>query len=216
MTSQLKKIIIASLSKGAGKTALAEALLGIIRPARWGAAKITLAEEAQALPSYLDSHCRKPEFSKRGYVIVPEEGAADHTVTDTRRFVRAGAEPVFWIIARPDAVPQAWADLADRLGESPGVIIESSTLALHVDADLTLLLIDISVPPVRWKSTADALIGKADVIIVRRSDRPTPAENALLIRTARRRARSEMMYVRSVADAVRSSLLQDRLSKLLS
>ncbi|RMG51753.1 MAG: hypothetical protein D6723_10055 [Acidobacteria bacterium] len=216
MTSHLKKIIIASLSKGAGKTALAEALLGVIGPAPWAAAKITLVEDAQAPPSYLDPYCRRPEFIERGYVIVPEEGAADDGVTDTRRFARAGARPVFWIIARPDAVLRAWIDLVNRLGESAGVIVESSTLALRMDADLTLLLIDISVPPVKWKSTADALIGKADVIIVRRSERPTPAENALLIRTARRRARSEMMYVRSVADAVQSSLLQDRLIRLLS
>ncbi|HXF05927.1 MAG TPA: hypothetical protein VNM72_11000 [Blastocatellia bacterium] len=210
----MKRIIIGGTSHQAGKTALGEVLVRTLRPERWAAAKVTVIESDEEVASHFTDASRIPEFEAHGYVVISEEAIIRQPSSDTGRLVAAGAWPVLWVMARPDRLRTAWDEAEGLLGDVPGIIIESSRLALSLPADLTLCVIGLHVPPSRWKADAPALISRAEIVIVAGAPEGDLKVSRIIADIRRQRRGRPLIICGSVEEAVTTAEMRQRLVAL--
>lgn len=210
----MKRIIVGGTSSHAGKTALGEVLVRTLQPERWAAVKVTVIESDEEIASHFADESRLSEFEERGYVVISEEAIIRQPSSDTGRLAAAGAWPVLWVMARPHCLGAAWDDAERHLGDLSGVIVESSRLALSLLADLTLCVINLHVPPSRWKADAPALISRADAVIITGATGGGPKASQIVEDIWRLRRGRPLIVCDSVEQAVTSLEMRQRLVAL--
>jgi hypothetical protein len=164
-TDDLRTIVVAGVSSGAGKTCLAEsmtrALAGRFQTA---AAKMTVTHGERGCP-HGGKGCDVCGSLGGEFQVITRENIIKQEGTDTARLAAAGASPVVWAITKEAAVLEAWREMSRLMRGAACAVIESNTLALVIKPALTLMIVDPSVSRKIWKPSAEHLIAHADYVI---------------------------------------------------
>jgi len=198
-------ISIAGATSRAGKTALAEAVLGAAGPGRARAVKFTTTEDVfERCPR--GTPCIVCDIDVP-FRLVTDAATLDEPGTDTARLRLAGAADVTWAIAKRAAVGAAWRAVLARLATAPradAVVMEGSTIVDEARPDLLLFVVHPFLSPERWKPGAAPLMARADVLVVNRPARElrAPAEDVMsAVRAARGERPIEVADVTSPLEA---------------
>jgi hypothetical protein len=153
-------ILIGGTGRNAGKTALATALVrklrGQDRPVN--AAKVVTVERKGSLCPRGGEGCGACSLDS-DFVLCEEYEAA--TGKDTSQLLHAGAGRVFLLRSLKAALPEAFAAMREKAGESL-LIVESNSLRTVISPALFVMLVDEGTQP---KPSARAVMKDADIII---------------------------------------------------
>jgi hypothetical protein len=157
-------VSIAGAASRAGKTSLAVSLLRSMPASSAVAVKFTTTEDVfERCPR--GTPCVVCDIDVP-FRVVEDPRVLDEPGTDTERLGRAGASRVIWAISRASAVRAAWSRV---LSMARGlVVMEGSTIVDVAAPDLLLFVAHPFLKPARWKATSDALIARADAVVVNR------------------------------------------------
>jgi len=135
--------------------------------------------------------------------------------TDTGRLTAAGADPVVWLITTPTFVRVGWEEVRRRVGPVDGVVVESNSLALCLQPDLTFFTINPRVPRARWKASAPLLIEQSDVVIISLHDTGREQAQELIADIETKRQGQGVIITEAVEHAVEMPEVLRRLQALL-
>ena len=175
-------VSVSGAASRAGKTSLAVGLLHALPAGSAVAVKFTTTEDVfERCPR--GTPCVVCDIDVP-FRIVEDRGVLDEAGTDTARLGAAGASRVIWTISRASAVRAAWSRVA-AMAEGL-VVMEGSTIVDVAAPDLLLFVAHPFLSPARWKATSDALIARADAVVVNRpageAREPAPDVRAALLR----------------------------------
>jgi hypothetical protein len=134
------------------------------------------------------------------------------------------SDPVVWLITTPAFVRAGWEDVRRRLGPVDGVVVESNSLALCLQPDLTFFTINprvprsrwkASAPRSRWKASAPLLIEQSDVVIISRHDTGREQAHELIADIETKRQGHGVVMTEAVEHAVDMPEVSRRLQALL-
>lgn len=172
-------IVVAGVSSGAGKTAVAETVVRILaREYQTAAAKITVTHGERGCP-HGGKGCDVCSSLGGDYQVIRSRNIIEQRGTDTARLAAAGATPVLWTITRENFIKEAWQKMLIEFATSDCVVVESNTLAEVINPALCLMLVDPSRSRKIWKPSAMRLIQAADELIF--NDRGTERQRADLL-----------------------------------
>jgi hypothetical protein len=210
-------LVIVSVSGAcsrSGKTALAVSLLRALGPGAAAAVKFTTTEDVfESCPR--GTPCVVCDIDVP-FRIVEDRQVLDEAGTDTQRLREAGASRVVWAIARGSAVGAAWAAVQARLAAHPLAVMEGSTIANTVDPALLAFVVHPFLSPERWKPGSQALMARADAVVVNRPRNETrPPSDAVLRAIDRSRPRGTVLVGDVTRDPAEwAPLLSERLAAL--
>jgi hypothetical protein len=175
-------VSVSGAASRAGKTSLAVSLIRSLPAASAVAVKFTTTEDVfERCPR--GTPCVVCDIDVP-FRIVEDARVLDEPGTDTARLREAGARRVVWAISRASAVHAAWARVA-AMAEGL-TVMEGSTIVDVAQPDLLLFVAHPFLQPARWKATSDALIARADAVVVNRpaaeTREPAPAVREALVR----------------------------------
>ena len=157
-------VSISGAASRAGKTSLAVSLLRALPASSAVAVKFTTTEDVfERCPR--GTPCVVCDIDVP-FRIVEDPRVLDEPGTDTARLGQAGASRVIWAISRASAVRAAWARVTSMAGGL--VVMEGSTIVDVARPDLLLFVAHPFLKPARWKPTSEALIARADAVVVNR------------------------------------------------
>lgn len=178
--AELHTVVVAGCSSGAGKTSVAETVTGVLAGlCRTGAAKITVTHGDRGCP-HGGKGCNVCSSLGGDFQIIVKESIILQPGTDTARLKAAGGSPVVWAITRDIAIESAWQEMRALLSEVDCVVVESNSLAEHIDPSLTLMVVDAGISRKIWKPSAERLIASADCVVF--NNRGTSANREILLR----------------------------------
>lgn len=177
-------VSVSGAASRAGKTSLAVGLLRSLPASSAVAVKFTTTEDVfERCPR--GTSCVVCDIDVP-FRIVEDARVLDEPGTDTARLGEAGARRVIWAISRASAVGAAWSRVA---GMTEGlVVMEGSTIVDVAAPELLLFVAHPFLQPARWKATSEALIARADAVVVNRPESET-RDPAPVVRDALVRAR---------------------------
>jgi len=175
-------VSVAGASSRAGKTALAEGCLQALPRGSATAVKFTTTEDVfERCPR--GTPCTVCDLD-RPWRLVEDPAVLGVPGTDTERLARSGARRVVWAIARRSAAGDAWGEVAARLAGP--VVMEGSSIVAHAEPDLLLFVVHPRLDPARWKPGSEALIRRADAVIVNRTQLGGAEPSAAVLRAVSR------------------------------
>jgi molybdopterin-guanine dinucleotide biosynthesis protein len=133
----MMSIVVAGEASFVGKTSMVERLLP--RLDGWSAIKITTVKGESACGRKKNA-CGICGTLKAPYEIIKDAETLYKKGTDTARFKSAGAERVIWIRSKAGALGEAIKKVFDMLGDSRGVIIESTSVLKYFDPDAVIFI----------------------------------------------------------------------------
>lgn len=172
-------VSVAGACSRAGKTALAETLLRAVPAGHAMAVKFTTTDDVfERCPR--GTTCVVCDIDVP-FRLVVDAHVLDTPGTDTERLRQAGARHVLWTIARRSAVEQAWQATRARLETGDCVVMEGSSIVPVAHPDLLLFVAHPFLLPERWKAQSQALIARADLVVVNRpASEPRAPASAVL------------------------------------
>ena len=178
--SEPRIVVVAGSSSGAGKTAVAETVTGMLAQlCRTAAVKITVTHGERGCP-HGGKGCQVCSSLGGDFQIVVTDSIISQPGTDTARLQASGGSPVVWAITRDTALGPAWRETTERIKNVDCIVVESNSLAVHLDTTLTLMVVDASISQKIWKPSAGQLISTADYIVF--NNRGTQEKRELLLR----------------------------------
>jgi len=152
-------IVVGGVHKGAGKTTLSCFLLGHLPG--WGALKVTTTHEGTVCP--VEASCTACGELVGPFMVVRDPGILDQKGTDTWKMGLSGASRVAWLRSTPEALAGALSRVLPEFDDLPGVVVEGTNVAHHLDAVYVLA----ARPPVRKiKPSARATASRADMPVL--------------------------------------------------
>jgi len=159
-------VSVAGASSRAGKTSLVESVLRALPEGAAAAVKFTTTEDVfQRCPR--GTPCVVCDIDVP-FRIVQEPAILAQPGTDTARLAEAGAARVVWAIARNSAVRAAWSAVRARLGASPYIVMEGSSIVSIAQPDVLAYVVHPFLSPGRWKEGWRDLVAAADLVVVNR------------------------------------------------
>jgi hypothetical protein len=159
-------IIVEGHSRKVGKTALVTNLITALPDCSWTALKIS-----SHWHNWHDPHNASHVSETAAQYSVYEEINRDG-LTDSSRYLAAGADRSFWVSVSGDHVEAVMPLLGSVLRSSGCVILESNRIHRHVHADLRIMVVNLGVSDFK-KSAWDA-IGGVDALVVVKSGNVVP------------------------------------------
>ena len=131
----MKLVVIGGHSRSVGKTSLAVGIIAASPELRWTAIKITQYGHGICSANGHDCDCVVDE-PDCPFAITPE--ADPDSGSDTSRFLKAGAEQVYWVRTRVGQLDLAMPELNRLLADREFVIMESNSILGFLDPDVYL------------------------------------------------------------------------------
>lgn len=157
-------VVVGGHSRNIGKTSIVCGLLKVFPEYRWTAIKIT--------------HHAHAEIGER---VQPASEAGDTALSrDSSRYLAAGAVRSSCMRMDGDQAAIAMSRIQSEIAQSSNVVIESSSILGLLRPDLSLFVLDASVPD--FKATAVQFLERADAILVSGGDPARPAWAGLAIK----------------------------------
>lgn len=159
-------VSVAGACSRAGKTALAESLLRVAPVGQAAAVKFTTTDDVfERCPR--GTPCVVCDIDVP-FRLVQDARVLDEPGTDTARLRQAGASQVLWTIARRGSVDLAWQATCRLLSPIACVVMEGSSIVDVAQPDLLLFVAHPFLLPERWKPQSQALVARADIVVVNR------------------------------------------------
>ncbi|HEX8815054.1 MAG TPA: hypothetical protein VF753_06100 [Terriglobales bacterium] len=155
-------IVVGGNARNVGKTSVVAGLIGALREYSWTAIKITPHRHESADP-----------VGK--WNVVKETDPIGGS--DTSRFLAAGAERAYLVVAEPDQMDEAMAAIRKVLADSKYAIVESNSIMRFLQPDLYLPVIDPTVED--FKASAKRFFDRADAVIMHRMSRSLDTEQTI-------------------------------------
>jgi len=168
-------VVVGGHSRNIGKTSVVVGLLGALPEFAWAAMKIT--QHGHGICA-ADGHSCDCAMEGHEWAISEE---TDRTgVSDTSRFVLAGATPVWWARTEQGQLAEAMAAIREKIASAENVIVESNSILKFVRPDLYLTVLDPSVED--FKTSAQEFLDRADGVVLHEREPRTPAWNSVSMR----------------------------------
>ena len=151
-------VVVGGHTRNIGKTSVVAGLIAALPELNWTAIKITQFGHGVCSANGEPCDC---ETADHTIAISQERDAASGT--DTSRFLAAGASRSFWVRTRQGQLNEAMPRIRQLAATAGNVIMESNSVLRFMQPDLSLSVVDPSVPDfkpsaVRYLDRVDALI----------------------------------------------------------
>jgi hypothetical protein len=152
-------VVIGGHSRSVGKTSLMAGLISALRQFDWTAVKITQYGHGVCSANGEACDCATADHS---WAISEERDRSG--VSDTSRFLVAGAVQALWARTEQGRLAEAMPALRRRLEGARNVIIESNSVLKFVRPHLYLTVLDPSTPD--FKNSAREFLDRANAVIL--------------------------------------------------
>lgn len=157
----MKLVVVGGHSRGVGKTSLAAGIIAATPELHWTALKITQYGHGICSAHGHDCSCAI-EDPDCPYAISRELEL--DSGSDTSRFLRAGAEEVYWARTRVGQLETAMPALRDMMASREFVIMESNSILRFLRPDVYLPLLRFDVED--FKLSSRIYLQRADAYVV--------------------------------------------------
>jgi molybdopterin-guanine dinucleotide biosynthesis protein len=152
-------IVIGGHTRNIGKTSVVAGLIAALPQHHWTAIKITQFGHNVCSANGEPCDCQTADHS-----LAISEERSPRTGTDTSRFLAAGAAKVFWVRTRQGELAEAMPLLRRLIADAENVIIESNSILRFLQPDLSLTVLDPTVPD--FKPSALRYLDRVDALIL--------------------------------------------------
>jgi hypothetical protein len=156
-------IVIGGHSRSVGKTSVVAGLIAALPEYDWTALKITQYGHGVCSMDGEPCHCATDDHS---WAI--DEELDRSGVSDTSRFLAAGAARVWWVRTEQGRLAEAMPTVRSKLAESENAILESNSILRFLRPDLYLTVLDPATAD--FKKSAQEFLDRADAVILHQSD----------------------------------------------
>jgi hypothetical protein len=160
----MRLIGIVGHGNGTGKTLFLQRLLEA-HPGRFAAVKFTTVFKDGNCPKDAQRRCACTKLHDE-FTIVSDDETLRMPDTDTGKLAAAGADPVIWTLAKPDAHAAAWSHVREMLPPDRDVLTEGNSALLVVPSDALIFLVNPAVPRKFWKSNWRELAERSSAVVV--------------------------------------------------
>lgn len=157
-------LVVGGHSRNIGKTSVVCGIVQALRSWNWTAVKIT--QYGHGLCSHDGEPC---ECADPVHPVAISEERGRAPLTDSGRFLNAGAARAFWVRTPAGRLHAAMPRLRPILQSSENAIVESNSLLRLVRPDLCLMVLDGAVPD--FKPTSLRFLDRAGALVVTSSAR---------------------------------------------
>lgn len=153
-------LVIGAYSRNAGKTGFSCRVISSF-PGELTAVKITVIKgESRGCP-HGGEGCGVCSSLKTSFDLSEEKDRDG--IKDTSQLLKAGADRVYWLRVRDDAVEEGMAALMERIDPAVPVLCESNSIVKHIDPGLYIQL--KAKDRKGTKKSAATLMDRADLIV---------------------------------------------------
>ena len=155
-------VVVGGHTKNIGKTSVVAGLIAALPEMRWTAFKITQYGHGVCSANGEPCECETAEHT----IAVTEEraGASGTNLTDSARYLAAGAVRSFWVRTQQGALAEAMPRIRKELARAENVVIESNSILRFLRPDLYLSVLDPAVED--FKDSARYFLDRADAVLV--------------------------------------------------
>ncbi len=160
-------VVVGGHSRNIGKTAAMEGIARALPDLAWTAVKIT--QHGHGICSSQGKACHCDGGTDHPFAI-SEEAAPN--LTDSGRYLAAGAIRSFWLRTRQGELAAGMPALRRVIGLGANTLIESNSVLNFLEPDVYIAVLDYAVADL--KDSARRFLDRADAFIVLHGDRPAP------------------------------------------
>lgn len=160
-------VVVGGHSRNIGKTAVMEGILRALPGAGWNAVKITQYGHGRC--SADDTDCSCADAGKHPYAL---SEAQEPSLTDTGRYLAAGARRSFWLRTRQGELAEGMPALRRILALGEHTLIESNSVLNFLVPEVYIAVLDFAVDDM--KDSARRFLDRADAFVILHGDRPIP------------------------------------------
>jgi len=151
-------LVVGGHSRNIGKTAVVCGIIRSLPEANWTAIKITQFGHNICTRHGAPCHCSDP---KHPVAVSEEDGSSP--LTDSGRFLAAGAGHSFWVRTPAGRLAEALPDIRGILAGAGNVIVESNSLLQFLKPERYLMVVDGAVED--FKLTSLRFLDRADALV---------------------------------------------------
>jgi molybdopterin-guanine dinucleotide biosynthesis protein len=197
-------VVIGGHSRSVGKTSVVAGLISALPEFGWTAAKITQYGHGICSANGEACDCATGDHS---WAITEERDRNGDS--DTSRFLKAGAQRVFWVRTEQGRLAEALPTFRQRIEGAKNVILESNSILKFLRPDLYLTVLDPSTAD--FKTSAREFLDRADAVILHDTDAANAWQSVSLKPVAGRplfRITPPNYVTAEIANFVRAKLLR--------
>ena len=166
-------LVIGGHSRNIGKSALVVDLIRAFPDAEWTAIKITQYGHGVCAVSAQGCGCAPAD-----HAVALDEETNRSGLTDTSRFLVAGAARALWLRTKQGYLAEAMPLFRDETRGAPNVIVESNSLLQFLRPDVYLVVLDPAAED--FKDSARRFLDRSDGVVLR-----SPLPSSMANRDAR-------------------------------
>jgi len=155
-------VVIGGHTRNVGKTSVVAGLIAALPELKWTAMKITQYGHNVCSRDGQPCHCATEDHT---WAISEEKERSG--LTDTSRFLAAGAEHVWWVRSEQGRLAEALPRIRKLLAGSGNAILESNSILKFLRPDLYLTVLDPATAD--FKQSAQEFLDRADAVIMHNS-----------------------------------------------
>jgi hypothetical protein len=152
-------VVVGGHSRNVGKTSVVAGLITALPEFKWTAMKITQYGHNVCAKDGQSCDCANEDHS---WAISEEKDRAG--LTDTSRFLVAGAERVWWVRSEQGRLAEAIPAVRQILDKSGNAILESNSIVKFLRPDIYLTVLDPATAD--FKQSAQEFLDRADAVIM--------------------------------------------------
>lgn len=160
-------VVVGGHSRNIGKTAVMEGVLRALPDLGWNAVKVTQHGHGRCSADGTDCGCA--DAGRHPYAL---SEAQEPSLTDTGRYLAAGAQRSFWLRTRQGELAEGMPSLRRILEMGKPALIESNSVLNYLVPDVYIAVLDFAVDDM--KDSARRFLDRADAFVVLHGDRPIP------------------------------------------
>jgi hypothetical protein len=156
-------LVVGGHSRNIGKTSVVAGLIAAMPEMRWTAFKVTQFGHGVCSANGKPCDCETADHT----VAVSEEkwdGTSGTGLTDSARYLAAGAVRSFWVRTRQGQLAEAMPRIRKELERAENAVIESNSILRFLRPDVYLSVLDPTV--VDFKDSARLYLDRADAVLV--------------------------------------------------
>jgi len=155
-------VIVGGHSRNVGKTSVVAGLIAAMPEFKWTAMKITQYGHNVCSSDGEPCHCATEDHT---WAISEEKDGTG--LTDTSRFLVAGADRVWWVRSQQGHLAEAMPNIRKVLSNSGNAIVESNSIVKFLRPDVYLTVLDPETGD--FKQSAQEFLDRADAVIMHKS-----------------------------------------------
>jgi hypothetical protein len=152
-------IVVGGHTRSVGKTSVVAGIIAALREMRWTALKITQYGHSVCSANGETCDCATADHS---WAVTEERDRSG--VSDTSRFLIAGAEQSWWVRTQQGRLAEAMPRVRQILGSAQNAIVESNSILRFLKPDLYLTVLDPATED--FKSSAQEFLDRADAVLL--------------------------------------------------